>query len=204
MLKMIAFLSMFIDHIGFFWDIDFLRIIGRVSFPIYCFLVVIGSNRTKNIKKYLVKLLSLAIISQFVCIYIGIYTLNVVFDYFLFVVYKFFVKNKHYPLAFVSVIIMIMISPYVDYGLYGFLILFIFDLIKDDLYRIILIFISTIYFINLGVVMPVQIFAVLSVFVISKYNKAKYNNKFRRFNNLFYVMYPLHLLILFFVYRIIN
>lgn len=204
MLKMIAFLSMFIDHIGFFWNIDFLRIVGRISFPIYCFFVVLGSDRTKSTKKYLVKLLSLSVISQLIWIYIGVYTLNVVFSYFLFVVYKFFIKNKYYPLAFISIIFMIMISPYIDYGLYGFLILFIFDLIKNDFCRFILIFISNVYFINLGVVMPVQVFSVLSIFIISKYNKSKYNSKFRRFNNMFYIMYPLHLLIIFFVYRLIN
>ena len=61
---------MVIDHIGavFFPDIMILRFIGRISFPIYAFLLVQGylhtSNNSKRIKKYAERLILFAILSE--------------------------------------------------------------------------------------------------------------------------------------------
>jgi len=65
-LKLLACVTMLIDHIGavFFPEIIFFRIIGRVAFPIYAFLITEGYSRTKNIKRYMFRLFILAIISQ--------------------------------------------------------------------------------------------------------------------------------------------
>ena len=65
-LKLIAVVTMFIDHIGsiIFPHIMFLRIIGRISFPIFAFLIVNGYRHTHNLKKYLLRLAAFAIISE--------------------------------------------------------------------------------------------------------------------------------------------
>ena len=69
-LKILALISMVIDHIGavFFPDIMILRFIGRISFPIYAFLLVQGylhtSNNSKRIKKYAERLILFAILSE--------------------------------------------------------------------------------------------------------------------------------------------
>ena len=54
-LKIIALLTMIIDHIGalLFPDIEILRIIGRLSFPIYAYLIGEGCIYTKSKWKYL-------------------------------------------------------------------------------------------------------------------------------------------------------
>lgn len=54
MLKMIAALTMLIDHIGFilFPGIRSLRIIGRIAFPIYAFMIAEGCAYTKNRLRY--------------------------------------------------------------------------------------------------------------------------------------------------------
>lgn len=91
-LKMIAFLFMLCDHIGFmliengvlygqnpvYWSMAIathegqrwylaariLRTLGRLSFPIFAFLTAEGAVHTRNARKYLLRLLLFALISE--------------------------------------------------------------------------------------------------------------------------------------------
>jgi len=65
-LKIIALITMIIDHVGaVFPQTGYeLRVIGRVAFPIYVYLVADGFRYTKSPAKFLTRLLIFAIISQ--------------------------------------------------------------------------------------------------------------------------------------------
>lgn len=65
-LKLIAALTMLVDHVGvlFYPDVDWLRAIGRVSFPLFVWLLVQGEARTKNIWRYGLRLGLLGLVSQ--------------------------------------------------------------------------------------------------------------------------------------------
>ncbi len=65
-LKWVAVVTMTIDHIGsvLYPEVEVLRVIGRISFPIFCYLIVLGVWSTRNVKKYLLRLLVFAFISQ--------------------------------------------------------------------------------------------------------------------------------------------
>lgn len=55
-LKIIAILTMTVDHIGVIFDITPLRYIGRLALPLFCFMATEGVLHTKNFKKYALRL----------------------------------------------------------------------------------------------------------------------------------------------------
>lgn len=65
-LKLVAIISMFCDHFGkiLLPDVWILPVIGRLAFPIFAYCLVVGSLYTSNIKRYILRLIIFALISQ--------------------------------------------------------------------------------------------------------------------------------------------
>ncbi len=82
-LKIIALISMLIDHIitaqlfgqntlmqwglnmqTSYWVFDAIRLLGRIAFPIFAFMVAEGARHTRNIKRYILRLFLFALISE--------------------------------------------------------------------------------------------------------------------------------------------
>ncbi|MCL2240553.1 MAG: conjugal transfer protein TraX [Defluviitaleaceae bacterium] len=64
-IKLIAVLSMAVDHVGFAFELPtFTRVIGRLAFPLFAYLVAEGCTHTRNMNKYLRNLGIFAIISH--------------------------------------------------------------------------------------------------------------------------------------------
>lgn len=69
-LKMVAFLLMFLDHIGALFMVSgsgiwlFARGLGRLSFPLYAYLASQGIRHTHDVKAYCGRLLVFAFLSE--------------------------------------------------------------------------------------------------------------------------------------------
>ena len=139
-LKCVAIVTMLIDHIGFllFPEYDVLRIIGRIAFPIFAWGIANGYRHTSNVKKYVYRLLMLAVVSQvpysliygtlfgmpwrmniFVTLAMGLLTI---------MLYERFRVDT--VLQYTSVIVMFVLSLLIpmDYGIYGLGMIFLFHL----------------------------------------------------------------------------
>ncbi|MDD6479222.1 MAG: TraX family protein [Oscillospiraceae bacterium] len=139
-LKIIAVVSMLIDHIGvvLFPNVTILRIIGRIAFPIFAFMIAEGCAYAKNKLRYFLTIFILGIAYQGVYYlytkehYIGIliaFSLSIIviyaLEYFkntIFVTDGSFVKQS---LAFIALLLIIIIVYILndnfesDYGFWG-------------------------------------------------------------------------------------
>lgn len=67
-LKIIAMITMLIDHIGvnLFPSVTIMRVIGRLSFPIFAYMIAEGCRYTRDRKNYLFTIAALGILCQLV------------------------------------------------------------------------------------------------------------------------------------------
>lgn len=212
-LKILACLFMLIDHIGalFFPDFIWLRIIGRLSFPLFAYLLAIGFTHTSNVYKYLGRLLVFALITQPI-FYLAFpnNSLNIFVTLFLGLVAIFLYEKSRYK--YFSWLLVLFIAGLgelikVDYGWYGVLFPFSFYLyIKNKnifnliIWQIILniLFVLERYVLaqfNLYIFEPqifIQFFSLVPLFLIKFYN----GQIGRKFKYIFYAFYPGHILFL--------
>ena len=215
-LKVIGIITMLLDHIGIaFYDHSFFRIIGRLAFPIFAFQSIVAYEHTRNKKKYLFKLLIFGIISQipFYLMKNSVnhpFLINVMFTILLglisIIVFNRF-TNK--IMGFISVVLIGILCSIlrIDYGFFGILTIFLFYYYRNNFvkaafsfsflfiirYILFIIYFDTIYY------LLILLATLLALVPISLYNK-KEGIKTRY---LFYVFYPLHMLIIFIIKIII-
>lgn len=202
-LKLIAIITMTIDHIGYFNDIPLFRVIGRVSFPIFAFLIANGIRYSSNIKKYLATLLGFALLMSisinsfyYFMSALKMPDINIIF-YTLFLgglasyLHKqFFFTNK---LILIPISLLLLLALYlkVDYGFLGVLLIYLFYLSTDKIST----FLITLLFSLLTYTNSVYIvFSLISFLPIYFYNGSKGFNLNKYF---FYIYYPLHFLVIY-------
>ncbi len=232
-LKIIALITMFIDHLGYaiYGKFSCFNYIGRIAFPIFAFQISEGFNHTKNIKKYFIRLLVFAIISQLPFMLFlstfskNIYKLNIFFTLFfgllsIFIYEKivnnnFAIFNKsidNFIKKLLGLLIVIFIGIIAnllnfDYGLFGIAIIFIFYLFRDDKIAMIISFI-TMCVIKFGISFIKSynylhlLLCLFTIFPIVFINL--YNKKQGyKIKYLLYLFYPTHLLILYLLAKFI-
>lgn len=235
-LKIIAVCCMVIDHFGqivlkngivlnapysMFTDkqfsfllsaVNICHILGRISFPIFCFLLAEGFMHTHNLKKYLLNLGIFAVISE------PIYDLantgelfsakqqNVLFALFLGLAVIAVIEKyqKNVLISSASILVGAGISYickfdgwYYGIGLISiFYLFYTMPILKYGL-SILIMYICGLDFSINGLINPYFLTAVSSLLFIALYNGER-GMKLKYF---FYIFYPVHLLILFFLNR---
>ena len=216
-LKLIAIITMFIDHIGYviFDGFSFFNYIGRVAFPIFAFQISEGYIHTKNIKKYFLRLFIFALISQipfmlFHKIISNDFALNIFFTLLLGLASIYiYDKSKHKFFGIVISIIIGIIAEFIhcDYGFYGISIILLFYVFKNNslLSSILFIIAVTINYlipiIKYGfydIYLYLYIFTLIPIIFIALYNGKKGKNT----KYLLYLFYPIHLLLIYGIYLI--
>lgn len=206
---------MLCDHIGYIFvgNFSFLNLIGRFAFPVFAFQSTEGYIHTKNFRKYMIRLIIFACISQipfmlFLSIFSNTIYLNVLFTFVLglFAIYL-YDKSSNKFLGFIFVIIIELIAHFikVDYGIYGIGLMFVFYVFKNKKHIMIpiAIFLTILqygfYIIKYPSLIVIYllyiIFTCLAFIFIAFYNK----KEGKKVKYLFYIFYPTHLLILYLV-----
>lgn len=155
-IKIIAMAAMLIDHLGsgVFPQYRVMRIIGRIAFPLYAYCIAAGCAYTKNISKYLQRVVLLALISQPIYVVAlhhtnGVMTMYKLADEPLHAVWNYYVYSWKHPsilltlaigiavvwavkerkvwIAILLLLLTFLLQQYVDYGVKGvLLILFLY------------------------------------------------------------------------------
>ena len=122
LLKWIALITMTVDHVGaiLYPEITVLRVIGRLSFPLFAYLLILGMESTRNMRNYFIRLFLFASISQvpfFLALdYEPFAYLNIFFTLSLGLLFVHFFKKAS---AYAIVPLLVSFILPIDYSIYG-------------------------------------------------------------------------------------
>ena len=220
-LKLIALVSMTLDHVGLelFPDLEIFRILGRLALPIFAYMIAEGCTYTKNKWKYVGLTFGVGLLCQIVyfvameslymCILIT-FTLSIL------LIYALMWLEKRRDLLSVLVFVLVLAAELyvveilprtllsgtdfaIDYGQYGVILPVLVYMGKKKHTKLLFL---TPGLLGLALTSPfeVQWYAFLALIPLAFYNgsRGKWRLKY-----LFYVYYPLHLGIIYLISLII-
>lgn len=236
-LKIIALGTMLIDHLGavVLWrymvatgqmsgwiatEYELTRYIGRMAFPIYCFLLVEGFLHTRSVGKYALRLGAFALISElpfdlalsetvwnpdannvFFTLLIGLVLIWGVS--YLEIFYKYWMEKQldaFIGTLLTAAIAILMVIPAIyvaqivlctDYGMAGVLAILVLYLFRKNRYLAFLLAIMVLFVFSSSS----EILALLMLYPLSKYDGTR-GKSTKHMKWLFYGFYPAHLLLL--------
>lgn len=233
-LKLIACLSMLLDHIGAVIVLDSfyqasninkgallelyeaLRMVGRLAFPIYCFLLTEGHTYTRDAKRYGLRLLIAAALSELpydlvLCGGINWKRQSVMVTLLLgFLMLETMKKCPKLPLKLLTMVPFAILAELLkaDYGADGILTIALFALTRGLSHAGVLQFFGLWFIFSPnhlmmlnwlgGISLTTQELAALSIVPIALYDERKITGS-KALQWGFYLFYPAHLLLLYFV-----
>ena len=218
-LKLIALVTMIIDHIGSvllrhipsatavfltirsqeFSIYTISRLIGRAAFPVYCFLIVEGFIHTHDRKKYGANLLVFAFISEIPWNFehtgkITYVNQNVFFTLFFgYLGLCLYEKYKNDKYKQTVSLVLLYIAAYLfksDYGIYGYCLIILLYILREK---------KAVRAIAGSCLLSPPYMIILTFLLIEMYNGKRGFIKGRAMKYAFYAAYPIHVLILYFI-----
>jgi len=223
-LKLIAVITMLVDHLGhyLFPDMNELRIIGRIAYPIFTYMFALSYIYTHSKKDLLIRVAITAVVTQVLLYFSG--TRDFVNIFFLFtlawVTFKAIDKNYYW-----FIILTAITAEYfqIDYGMYGILTLSAFYIFRDkkwiqmSLFALLTLYASFYFlldpkysqYIKVLIDQPwyslthyfIQFFAIFTIIPLLLYNNRRAEKVYPKWVNdtekyFYYAFYPVHLVIL--------
>lgn len=212
-LKLIAIMTMLIDHIGFvfFPSFSLLYYIGRISFPIFAYLISYSFFISNHKRDFLIKLLLFAFVSEIFYDFVfynslTLYYQNIFFEYFIvlffYLIYlkikELFKNEKSYDLIIIYIFLGIIAGVASEklhfcYGLFGVVLMWFgigMEEYSFDKKIFILLLILVLLFNNIDFLIQCLVF-ILCYFLGNRRGK-----KSRKWE---WYIYPAHLFLLFFI-----
>lgn len=215
-LKLLAVITMTIDHIGAYLLPRFLilRIIGRLAFPIFAYMIAEGCTYTKDRKKYLLTMISCAVVFQLVYFI----AMGSIYQY-IFVAFSLSIalimaldtaksQPKYTPVAvavLLGVVFLTTILPKIlpgfriDYGLFGVLLPVFVYFGRNKREKLLLFTIGLILVSGTSSILQWFSFAAVPFIVLYNGERGQY-----RMKNFFYIYYPTHLVAIYLIKFIIE
>jgi len=218
-LKLIACVTMFIDHFGhaivpslpvpYMVDLYYAcRIIGRIAFPIYCFLLVEGMRHTRNPYKYILRLAIGILLAElpFDILFEGGVSWasqSVMVTLTLGAIMLLCMKKteKDWLKLLIAVLFAILAelakSDYGGWGIAMIAVFALFDRLPVQIIGLLLVnyLMDSLPVPFLGITLPIQLYAVVAMIPIALYSGKKLTQS-KALQWGFYLFYPVHLLVL--------
>lgn len=209
-LKIIALITMTIDHIGMYLIpytssyYEPFRMVGRLSFVIFAFLITEGLSHTRNKERYIAVLFIFAFLIDIPRLFLGHeYFVNIFYTLGCGALAIYLTTHfKNIILQIVSVLSILYLATYlgVDYGAFGVMLILSISISNTITNKMRVIrelvmagfYVLLMYSFNKP---DIQMFGVYAFLIIATYNgkRGYYNQKIKY---LVYVYYPLHIFIL--------
>lgn len=208
MLKIIAMIAMTLDHVGFVLLDNYtpFRIIGRLAFPIFAYLLAEGCFYTKNKKRHLLEVFILGVLCQIVYffvkkdLYLGVlltFSLSISEIYLLQIAKR---NRKLFYLPFLGLLVIYFLCEglpalfpgaklHFDYGFAGATLPVLISVFEDRRLKLAAMA-AGLVLLTVSSTFSLQWWCIFSLFPIALYNgkRGKYKLKYT-----FYIFYPLHL-----------
>lgn len=213
-LKLLACVTMLIDHVGAVMlpHVIMLRLIGRLAFPIYCFLLSQGIKHTQKPGRYLLRMGIGMVLSEipYDLLFYGRLTSgahSVMVTLFLGLCMGLLMQRlKFWPLKVLIVLPFAFLADilHTDYGAWGIVMMALFLLLEAKGWQLAALSAALLVLnwnmpswqLQVGsLVLPLQAFAVVALVPVAFYSGRKVTRS-RVIQWGFYLFYPIHLLIL--------
>ena len=213
-LKIIAMISMLLDHVGvaLFPQVRWLRIAGRLAYPIFAYMIAEGCVHTKNRTRYFLQIAGLATVCQLVY-YIAegsLYqSILVTFSLSILCIYAIdnFQKHKGFFSGALAILVFGVVTYAcrvlprkiagfdIDYGFLGVMLPVVVFLVPNKMGKLcaagVLLVAMCSSYLN-----DIQWFALLALPLLLFYNEKRGK---ARLKYLFYIFYPAHLVAIYFL-----